>query len=331
MNKAKIAVLGAGSWGTALANLLSNNALDVTLWGNEPEHINEIKKTGFNQAYLKDIPLSKTLSYATDLQSAVKNSAAVLIGTPSFALRDVLENTAPFVAPDMIFILACKGFEEKTGALLHDVFQQILPNNKLTVLSGPTFAKEVMMGLPTAVTIASESEKAGKQVVDWFHNDTFRPYYSADVIGVELGGAVKNILAIAAGITDGLSLGANSRAALITRGLSELINLGLALGAKKETLMGLSGIGDLVLTCTDNLSRNRQMGLLLAKGESLESAKEKIGQEVEGVRAARVTQILIKKYKVNAPIIDTVYKVLFENLPPKEAVMTLMTRQIRSE
>ncbi len=327
----KLAVLGAGSWGTALANLLSNNGHEVTLWGHNQKHIKQIVKTGRNDAFLSGFDLSPTMCFSSCLGEAVSNKNGVLLAVPSFALREVLINLSSFVSAESVFILACKGFEEETGALLHDVFHQELPQNLLTVLSGPTFAKEVMMGLPTAVTIASESEVTGKTVVDWFHNGFFRPYYSSDVIGVELGGAVKNILAIASGITDGLNLGANSRAALITRGLSELISLGVAMGAKKDTLMGLAGVGDLVLTCTDNLSRNRQLGILLSQGLSLDEAKSKIGQEVEGIRAARVTIKLVNKYKVDAPIIEKVYQVLFENLAPKEAVFSLMSRQIKSE
>ena len=328
---AKLAVLGAGSWGTALANLLSKNGHDITLWGHNPEHIQKIEKTGRNDVFLQGFELSKTLKYSSSLSDSISNKEGVLVATPSFALRDILVQASKFITPKTIFILACKGFEKDTGNLFHTVFQQEIPKNDLTVLSGPTFAKDVMMGHPTAVTIASESEVAGKQVIEWFHNDLFRPYYSDDVIGVEFGGGIKNILAIASGITDGLNLGANSRAALITRGLSELINLGVAMGAKKDTLMGLSGIGDLILTCTDNLSRNRQLGILLAKGCSLDQAKEEIGQEVEGVRAARVAIELVKKYHVEAPIIEKVHQVLFKNLSPHEAVLSLMSRQIKAE
>ncbi len=331
MTNARLCVLGAGSWGTALANLLAVNGNQVTLWSHDKNQVESLKQTRINEPYLPGFQLSEKLTFSESLDSTVSNVDGIIIATPSHALREILKKIQDKVSQKVLFTLACKGFEEKTGLLLHRVFEQELCKNQLTVLSGPTFAKEVIQGLPTAVTIATSDPEAGKKVISWFHNQSFRPYLGHDIIGVEFGGAVKNIMAIAAGISDGLKLGANSRAALISRGLHEMINLGIALGADKSTLMGLSGMGDLVLTCTDNLSRNRQLGLLLAEGKALEDAKLIIGQEVEGVRAARVAFKLAEENRVEVPIINRVYQVLFNKLSPKKAVMDLMNREIKEE
>ena len=331
MANTRLCVLGAGSWGTALANLLASNGNQVTLWSHDKKQVETLKKTHKNEQYLGDFPLSEKLLFSDNLASAVSRVDGIIVATPSHALREILKKLQNKVSKEVIFTLACKGFEEKTGLLLHSVFEQEFCKNQLTVLSGPTFAREVIQGLPTAVTIATNDPEAGKKVITWFHNHSFRPYLGHDITGVEFGGAVKNIMAIAAGISDGLKLGANSRAALISRGLHEMINLGVSLGADKATLMGLSGMGDLVLTCTDNLSRNRQLGLLLAEGKALEDAKLIIGQEVEGVRAARVAYKLAVKQQVEVPIINQVYQVLFNKLSPKKAVMDLMNREIKEE
>ncbi|QYZ66045.1 MAG: NAD(P)-dependent glycerol-3-phosphate dehydrogenase [Gammaproteobacteria bacterium (ex Lamellibrachia satsuma)] len=326
-----IAVLGAGSWGTALAILLSHNQYDVRLWGHIPEEIERLQQDRQNQQFLPDIPFPESLRPETDLDKTLSGVSEVLVAVPSHAFSTVVQTIAPLLAPDVGVSWATKGFEPGTQRLLSDVATDILQRPELAVISGPTFAGEVARGLPTAVTVASESSAHAERVAAYLHAPWFRAYTSHDITGVQVGGASKNVLAIAAGIADGLGFGANTRAALITRGLAEVMRLGQSLGGKTETFMGLAGLGDLVLTCTDNQSRNRRMGLALARGLTIAQAKEEIGQEVEGVQTASEVYQLARKMDVEMPISEQVYKVLYEGLPPKEAVHSLLDRRQRAE
>lgn len=327
-----VTVLGAGSWGTALAIHLANAGSAVTLWGNEPDHMQRLQQQRCNQQFLPDIPFPDTLTVQADLALALKSASWILLAIPSHAFRSFLARACPLIDAETAVTWASKGLEEGTGKLLHQVVKEELPQcAKFAVISGPTFAREVAMGLPTAITVASESESLADAITHQLHHGNFRAYTSHDVIGVELGGALKNALAIGAGIADGLGFGANARAALITRGLAELMRLGVTMGGSRETFMGLAGMGDLVLTCTDNQSRNRRMGLLLAEGLSKEEVKKQIGQEIEGVRTAREAMHLAEKYQVELPIIEQVYKVLYEELSPQEAVRHLLERRPTAE
>jgi glycerol-3-phosphate dehydrogenase (NAD(P)+) len=331
MNK-RLTVLGAGSWGTALALQATHNGCDTLLWGHDPEHIRQITTDRANQRYLPDIPFPENLQTSTDLEAAIAFSETVLLVVPSHAFKSTLIRIKPFLSASSQIAWATKGFNPEDGSLLHQVTEQILgPSIDKAVLSGPTFARELALGLPTAVTLAADSEVFAQHLTHLLHNTNFRIYTSQDIIGVEIGGAVKNVLAIAAGIADGLGFGANTRAALITRGLNEMIKLGLKLGGQPDTFMGLAGLGDLVLTCTDDQSRNRRLGLALGKGLNKEQALAQIQQEVEGVSAARETHALAKKAAVEMPITEQTYQVLYENLSPKEAVDNLLHREPKAE
>ena len=327
-----VTVLGAGSWGTALAIHMASAGAEVTLWGNEPDHMQRLQKERCNQQFIPDVPFPETLNIQADLEQALESASWILLAIPSYAFRSFLNKASSLIDKNTSVTWASKGLEEGTGKLLHQVVKEELPQcSKFAVISGPTFAREVAMNLPTAITVASDSELLANEICQYLHHDNFRAYSSNDVIGVELGGALKNALAIASGIADGLGFGANARAALITRGLAELMRLGVTMGGSRETFMGLAGMGDLVLTCTDNQSRNRRMGLKLAEGLSKEEIKKQIGQEIEGVRTAREAMRLAEKYQVELPIIEQVYKVLYEDLSPQEAVKHLLERKPTAE
>ena len=327
----KITVLGAGSWGTALALLAARNNCRVMLWGHDPEHIKTLAKTRTNAQFLPDFGLPPQVSFTADLEEAVQFSELLMVAIPSHAFKATLKKLA-LTSTRLRIAWATKGFESEDGALLHQVVAEVFsPEMPSAILSGPTFAREVAMQLPTAVTVASNRLDFARQIAEIFHNERFRVYTSHDIIGVEVGGAVKNVLAIAAGIADGLGFGANTRAALITRGLTEITRLGLKLGGQPETLIGLAGLGDLVLTCTDNQSRNRRFGLALGQGKEKTKILEEIGQEVEGVLAARETYRLAKQYGIEMPISEQTYKVLYEGLPPLAAVQNLLNRDQKAE
>lgn len=330
--QAPIAVLGAGSWGTALAILLARNGHTVRLWGNEPDVMARMARERRNTRYLPDAPLPAGLAVHDDLVAALADRADVLVAVPSHAFRSVLTAIAPRLATGTPVAWATKGLEMSSGKLLHEVAGEILPaGTPQAVISGPTFAREVAAGLPTAATVAGSDAAAAEHFAALLHGTTFRAYTSTDRIGVELGGALKNVLAIAAGISDGLGFGANSRAALITRGLAEMMRLGAALGGHRETFEGLAGVGDLVLTCTDDQSRNRRMGLALGRGQSREAAHQAIDQVVEGVDTAREIHKLGRRHGVELPISEQVYRVLYEGVAPKEAVHALLAREPKPE
>ncbi|MDM8566240.1 NAD(P)H-dependent glycerol-3-phosphate dehydrogenase [Candidatus Halobeggiatoa sp. HSG11] len=327
----QILVLGAGSWGTALALTLTDNGNEVLLWSNESEHVQEMLTTGQNALFLPN-KFPASIKPIADFTESAKQVKDIIVVVPSHGFRGTLEMLAPHISTTARVCWATKGLENNTGLLLHQVAEQTLGKDRaLAVLSGPSFAAEVAKGLPTAVTIAATDEQYAKDLVDLFHNNYFRPYTSTDIVGVQLGGTVKNIMAIASGIVDGLQFGANSRAALITRGLAEMVRFGVALGGKKETFMGLAGMGDLVLTCTDKLSRNYRFGLALAKGSNVEQAQTDIGQVVEGVRAAREVNRVAKERNIDMPIVEQVNNVLQGTCTPTEAVKLLLSRQPKAE
>lgn len=327
-----IAVLGAGSWGTALAIQIARaENLDVCMWGIETDQILQMAEQRSNPFYLPDIPFPPALKLETDLKTALQ-ADTLLLAIPSHALRSFLQKAREHIRPDQHIAWATKGLEEGSSKLMHQVIAEELPDcQSKAVVSGPTFAREVAQNLPTAVTVAASSRQLAGEVAGFLHHGNFRAYTSDDIIGVELGGSLKNVLAIAAGIADGLGFGANTRAALITRGLAEIMRLGDAMGAQKNTLMGLAGLGDLVLTCTDNQSRNRRMGLKLAEGISVEDARKQIGQAVEGVKTAKEAHNLSLRYQVELPIIEQTYKVLYEGCSAKEAVHALLAREAKQE
>ena len=327
-----IAVFGAGSWGTALAISLSRSGEPTLLWGRDKEQITTFESVRCNIRYLPDVSLPDSLKLTSDLQETVSSASDILIVVPSHSFRAMLEAIKPYLRDSQRISWATKGFEAGSGKQLHQVAEDVFGSDRsFAVISGPTFAKEVARGLPTAVTVASNDKEFSAFLSKRLHTDTFRIYTSDDVIGVEVGGAVKNVLAIAAGISDGLDFGANARAALITRALAEIMRLGTVLGAKRETLMGLTGLGDLILTCTDNQSRNRRLGLALGKGESLEEALTAIKQVVEGVQTAREVNELAISRGVDMPIIHSVYQILYEGMKPRDAVQELLSREQKPE
>jgi len=327
-----VVVLGAGSWGTALAIQLCRAGGPVTLWGHEAELMADIRAARCNERYLPGVPLPEQLSLNADLASALADVRDVLVVVPSHAFRAVLTRLRPLLKSDARLAWATKGLESGSGKLLHEVTGEVLGKNIATaVVSGPTFAREVAEGLPTAITVASTDKSFATDMAARLHSKTFRAYTNNDVAGVEVGGAVKNVLAIAAGIADGLGYGANARTALITRGLAEMMRLGETLHGQRETFMGLAGLGDLVLTCTDDQSRNRRLGLALGHGQRLEEALDAIDQVVEGVQTAREVHDLALSQGVDMPITEQVYAVLYEARKPRDAVQALLNRDQKSE
>jgi glycerol-3-phosphate dehydrogenase (NAD(P)+) len=327
-----VAVLGSGSWGTALAVHLARTGHRTILWGIESEELDAMARERVNARYLPGVRLPGGVEIEHDFARSVTQADQLLVVVPSHAFREVLERVKPLLRPGQRVAWATKGFELSTGKLPHDVAAEVLgPSVPTAVLSGPTFAKEVGAGLPSAMTVASKDLDYAMQLARGISGEKFRAYASDDMIGVEVGGATKNVLAIGAGISDGLGFGANTRVALITRGLAEMMRLGVALGADKDTFMGLAGLGDLVLTCTDDQSRNRRCGLLLAAGKSAAEAQAEIRQVVEGVLAARAVHDVAQRLGVVMPISEQIYRVLYEGLAPRDAVVALMTRTIRSE
>jgi glycerol-3-phosphate dehydrogenase (NAD(P)+) len=328
----KIAILGAGSWGTALAILATGNGCQTLLWGHNPDHIAALAQDRQNKRYLPEHPFPANLAVTSDLAEVAAFSHLILVCVPSHAFKNTLIKLKPYLSNEIKIAWASKGFNPDDGLLLHEIVAKIFSaQTPAAILSGPTFAREVAANLPTAITIASSLPDFAKELADILHGGLFRTYTSSDVIGVEVGGAVKNVLAIAAGIADGLGFGANTRAALITRGLNEIIRLGVKLGGKQETFMGLAGLGDLILTCTDNQSRNRRFGLALGQGKDRTATIQEIGQEIEGVSAAKETFLLAKKYAIDMPITEQTYKVLYEGLAPLTAVQNLLAREQKAE
>ena len=324
-------MLGAGSWGTALALVLARSGHDVRLWAHDAAMAEAMATTRRNPRHLTDIPLPATIRPESDLGASIATATAILVAVPSHAFAATLRAVAPLIAADVPVIWATKGLDNAGGGLLHDVAAAALPDHPLAALSGPSFAGEVARGLPTAIVLACRDRAVGRRLCADFHDERFRVYPSDDLVGVGLGGAVKNILAIATGIADGLGFGANARSGLVTRGLAEVRRLGAALGADDRTLTGLAGLGDLMLTCTDDQSRNRRMGLALGRGESVDTATAGIGAVVEGVRTAVEVGELARRLDVSMPICAAVESIITTGQSPRSAAEALMERQPGAE
>jgi glycerol-3-phosphate dehydrogenase (NAD(P)+) len=326
----KLAVLGSGAWGTALAVSFAPRH-QVTLWSREAEEIETMARERYNQRFLPDIPLPVELKLSASLQETLADAELVIVAVPVAGLRSTLQLLAKLPSPVSI-IWVCKGFESETSLFPHQIAEQILPSSfPRGVLSGPSFAQEVARSQPTAMTLASNDGEFAQRTAKALHHSRLRIYSSTDVVGVEIGGAVKNVLAIAAGICDGMQMGLNARAALLTRGLAEMTRLGLHMGGKAETLGGLSGVGDLILTCTGDLSRNRQVGMLLAQHKSLSNILNELGHVAEGVYTAREVHRIAQQLGVDMPICEAVYRVLYEDFAADKAVEALLSRQPGNE
>lgn len=332
-NAITMTVLGAGSYGTSLAISLARNGANVILWGHEPEHMAQLEMDRSNEAFLPGVPFPDSLIVSADLEAAVKACRDLLVVVPSHVFGEVLSNVKPFLREDSRVCWATKGLEPETGRLLKEVAVDALGEDvPLAVLSGPTFAKELAAGLPTAIAVSSPDETFVRELQEKIHcSKTFRVYSNNDFIGMQLGGAVKNVIAIGAGMSDGIGFGANARTALITRGLAEMCRLGAALGAQPETFMGMAGLGDLVLTCTDNQSRNRRFGLALGQGKSVDTAQEEIGQVVEGYRNTKEVWVLARRYGVEMPITEQIYQVLYQGKDARAAAKDLLAREKKDE
>ncbi|WGY48072.1 MULTISPECIES: NAD(P)H-dependent glycerol-3-phosphate dehydrogenase [unclassified Vibrio] len=328
-----MSVIGAGSYGTSLAISLARNGANVVLWGHDPEHMARLQADRANHAFLPGIDFPPSLIIEADLQKAVQASRDLLVVVPSHVFGIVLNSLQPYLREDTRICWATKGLEPETGRLLQDVAREVLgDNHPLAVLSGPTFAKELAMGLPTAISVASSDAEFLEQLQEKIHcSKTFRVYANSDFTGLQLGGAVKNVIAIGAGMSDGIGFGANARTALITRGLAEMSRLGAALGAQPETFMGMAGLGDLVLTCTDNQSRNRRFGLALGQGKDVDTAQDEIGQVVEGYRNTKEVWLLAQRMGVEMPIVDQIYQVLYQGKDARLAAQDLLARDKKAE
>jgi len=330
---AKITVLGAGSYGTAMAICLARNGNKTLLWGRDADHVAAMKQDRENEQYLDGCPFPENLELEPDLEKAVKASDNILVVVPSHAFSDMLCQIQPMLSSNAKIAWATKGLDPKTGDLLQNVARKVLGENvSLAVMSGPSFAKEMASGLPTAISLSSDDDEFVTYLSDLLHCEKrFRVYANKDFIGVQLGGAVKNVIAIAAGMADGIGFGANARTALITRGLAEMTRLGTALNAEPATFMGMAGLGDLVLTCTDNQSRNRRFGLALGKGSEVDQAMTEIGQVVEGYRNTKEVYMLAQRHGVEMPIVEQVYEVLYRGKDSRLAAADLLSRDKKFE
>lgn len=329
-----IAVIGAGSWGTTLADLLAKKGHAVTLWAYEPELVLEMREKRENTLFLPGLKLSPDLSFTNSLEEAYAGCTMVLCVVPSQLVRRVMHDSLPFLPKEVVIVSASKGIEVATLATVSEIYREILPAElyaRFAALSGPSFAREVAREMPTAVTAASQSEEIAGRVQAAFTTSFFRVYRNEDVTGVELGGALKNVIAIAAGISDGLGFGSNTRAALITRGLAEMTRLGLAMGAQAATFAGLAGMGDLVLTCTGDLSRNRSVGIQIGQGRKLAEILGEMRMVAEGVQTTESAYKLARKLGVEMPIVEKMYQMLYQDKPAREAVLDLMTRNLKAE
>lgn len=327
----KIGIIGAGSWGTALAVLLNNNGQQVTVWSVIEDEIKMLKEEREHKDKLPGIILSESIQFTTDLQEAIQGKDLLVLAVPSPYTRSTSKKMKEFVAEGQIIVNVAKGIEENTMKTLTAIIEEEIPQAVVTVLSGPSHAEEVGRGLPTTCVVGAKEEATAIYIQEIFMNNVFRVYTSDDILGIELGGALKNVIALAAGVADGLGYGDNIKAALITRGISEISRLGVAMGGRKETFNGLTGIGDLIVTCASMHSRNRRAGILIGKGYSVEEAMKEVKMIVEGVYSAKAALQLSKKYNVELPIIEQVAAVLFEGGSPNDAVDALMGREKKSE
>ena len=327
------AVLGAGSWGTAMATVTARNGIRTILWGRNPEQMKVMAQTQQNERYLPGLDLPENLEFTSDLDYALSRATILEIVTPSGAFRESIQQCKDFLLKNRKLCWATKGLESGSNKFLHEVVREELGVEiDMAVISGPSFAKEVVQCMPTAVTVAGNSYKYSVEIAGYLHNHSwFRAYYSEDLVGVQVGGAVKNVLAIAVGIADGLGYRMNTRAGLITRGLNTIMQLGVELGGHPETFMGLAGMGDLILTCSDDQSRNRRFGLALARGESVEAAVQSIGQAVEGITLAKASKELAQEYGIEMPIVEQVYDIIYKNKDLNQAVQELLQREQKEE
>ena len=326
----KITVLGAGSWGTALAMTAEKNGHLVSLWTHDSEEAKTMDE-GRKCKNLPEIRIPDTIRILSSLEEAVKDAELLIFAIPSIYTREMALRVKPYAEKEQILLTVSKGIEEKTLLTMSDILEEVFPENRVAVLSGPSHAEEVSRFIPTTIVCASKEEETAKIIQNAFLSDSFRVYTNKDIRGVEIGAALKNVIALAAGIADGLGYGDNTMAALITRGIAEISRLGIAMGCHRETFAGLSGIGDLIVTCVSKHSRNRRAGILIGKGERYEDAMKEVGQVVEGVYAAKAAKALGEKYKVELPIVKEVNAILFEGKEPKDAVSELMLRDRRSE
>ncbi len=326
-----VAFIGGGSFGTALSIMLAKKGYRVNIWARNESVIEDINLKRENISYLPNIIIPSNVSAFSKLNEAISDSKVVVLSVPSHSIREICLKIKEHINEDVIIVSIAKGIEETSMKRLSEVIEEELPNNPIVILSGPSHAEEVALDIPTTVVVTSKNMKFAKDIQDLFMTNKFRVYTNDDVIGVEVGGAVKNIIALAAGVSDGIGYGDNTKAALMTRGMSEIIRIGLRLGAKQETFSGLAGIGDLIVTCTSMHSRNRKAGMLIGKGYSLEEAIKEIGMVVEGVKACRAFYRLKEELSVSMPITDILYKVLFEKLDPKYGVYELMSRDKKDE
>ncbi|MDH3997644.1 MAG: NAD(P)-dependent glycerol-3-phosphate dehydrogenase [Desulfuromonadales bacterium] len=330
----RIGVVGAGSWGTTLANLLAKKDYDVTLWAYETDLVARMAQTRINDLYLPDVTLSANLRYSDQLADAARGSDALVLVSPSQVMRPVLQQLKPHLTPECLLISAAKGIENETLLTMSEVLQEVLGHKvaaRSAFLSGPSFAKEVAAEQPTAVAVAAESAVTAQRAQELFSTDYFRVYTNEDVAGVEIGGAMKNVIALAAGVGDGLGFNHNARAALITRGLVEIARLGEAKGAQESTFSGLAGMGDLVLTCTGDLSRNRSVGIELGRGHKIKEILDSMHMVAEGVKTTLSAYQLSRKLGVDMPITEQMYQILYQDKDPQQAVNDLMLRTLKSE
>lgn len=328
---AKVSVIGAGSWGTALATVLKSNGHEVTIWSAIAEEIGMLEEKREHVTKLPGVKLADDIKLTVDLEAAVTGKDLLVLAVPSVFTRSTAQNMNPYVEKNQLIVNVAKGIEEKTLMILTDIIQEEIPQARVAVLSGPSHAEEVGRGLPTTCVVGAKTKEAAELIQNIFMNDVFRVYTSPDMLGIELGGALKNVIALAAGMADGLGYGDNTKAALITRGITEIGRLALEMGAKYETLSGLTGIGDLIVTCASVHSRNRKAGMLIGQGKMMQEAMDEVKMVVEGVYSAKAAMGLSEKYQVPMPIIEQVNQVLFQNKPVKDAVHELMLRDKKAE
>lgn len=326
-----IGVIGAGSWGTALALLLANNGHQVTVWSIMEDEVKMLKENHEHKEKLPGISLPENIGFTTNLEEGVKGKDLLVLAVPSPFTRSTSKMMKEYVAQGQLIVNVAKGIEENTMKTLSEIIEEEIPQATVCVLSGPSHAEEVGRGLPTTCVIGAKEEATATYIQEIFMNKVFRVYTSDDILGIELGGALKNVIALAAGVADGLGYGDNIKAALITRGISEISRLGVAMGGRKETFGGLTGIGDLIVTCASMHSRNRRAGILIGQGYTMEEAMAEVKMVVEGVHSAKAALQLAEKFQVELPIIEQVYAVLFQGASPKNAVDVLMCREKKSE
>lgn len=328
---ANVAIIGAGSWGTAISKLLSNNGSKVTVWSCIEDEVNMLKEFHEQKEKLPGVILPDDMIFTTNLEEAMKDKDIIVLAVPSPFTRSTAHNMAPFVKDGQIIVNVAKGIEDSTLMTLSQIIEEEIPNGNICVLSGPSHAEEVGKGIPTTIVVGAKDKEDAMFLQKTFMSDVFRVYISSDILGIELGAALKNVVALAAGMADGLGYGDNTKAALITRGIAEIARLGIHMGGRIETFYGLTGIGDLIVTCASMHSRNRRAGILIGQGKSYEEAMAEVKQVVEGVYAAKAGLLLSKKYQVSMPIIEYVNKILFEGISAKDAVCELMQREGKIE